>query len=192
MTAALPFRPATAVSLVGHGLLAWLILAAPTVQTQAPKILQVSLLSPMTESRPQVAQPAPQVKPRPTPLARTSAEKTLPQEEVPLSPAPAAQQGESAIVPARFDADYLHNPAPPYPALAKRMGEEGTVRLRVKVTPEGTAEAVELKASSGSPRLDQAAVDTVRRWRFVPARQGEKTISAWVVVPIRFHLNQES
>jgi len=45
-----------------------------------------------------------------------------------------------------------------------------------------------LKTSSGSPRLDQAALDTVKRWRFVPARQGDQSVAAWVVVPISFSL----
>jgi periplasmic protein TonB len=60
---------------------------------------------------------------------------------------------------ARFDADYLRNPAPAYPALARRLGEEGKLVLRVFVTPEGHPGQIELKTSSGSPRLDQAAQD---------------------------------
>lgn len=60
--------------------------------------------------------------------------------------------------------------------------------LRVFVEPGGTAGQVEIKASSGSPRLDQAAIDAVRRWQFVPARRGEEAVGAWVLVPILFNL----
>ena len=61
------------------------------------------------------------------------------------------------------------------------MGEQGRVLLRVVVTAAGLAEQVELKASSGTERLDRAAIDAVKRWRFVPARQGDQPVAAWVV-----------
>ena len=70
------------------------------------------------------------------------------------------------------------------------MGEEGRVILRVLVTPQGAAETLEVKTSSGSPRLDAAAVNTVRNWRFVPARRGEATVQSWVLVPIVFKLEK--
>jgi protein TonB len=92
------------------------------------------------------------------------------------------------VIPPRFDAAYLDNPAPAYPALARRMREQGKVTLRVLVSAAGTTERVEIRASSGSGRLDRAAEETVRRWRFVPAKQGTQAVSAWVLVPISFVL----
>ncbi|MBX3679054.1 MAG: energy transducer TonB [Rhodocyclaceae bacterium] len=89
---------------------------------------------------------------------------------------------------ARFDAAYLNNPAPAYPALARRLGEEGTVRLRVWVTRDGRAGKVELARSTGSPRLDRTALETVSRWRFEPARENGIAIEQWVIVPIKFKL----
>ena len=106
-------------------------------------------------------------------------------------PAPSSEAHPSAPAPvtaARFDADYLRNPAPAYPALARRLGEEGKLVLRVFVTPEGRPGQIELKTSSGSPRLDQAAQDAVARWKFVPARRGDEVIGAWVLIPIIFNL----
>ena len=91
---------------------------------------------------------------------------------------------------ARFDADYLRNPAPPYPAISKRMREEGKVILRVSVTPAGTAESVEIKSSSGSARLDESALRTVRQWKFIPARRGDTAVQSWVLVPVIFKLEQ--
>ena len=88
----------------------------------------------------------------------------------------------------RFDADYLSNPAPAYPPLSRRMGEEGKTVLRVHVEPGGRPSQIEIKTSSGSPRLDQAAQDAVWRWKFVPARRGDEAIAAWVLVPILFTL----
>jgi len=91
---------------------------------------------------------------------------------------------------ARFDADYLRNPAPPYPPISRRMREEGKVTLRVLVTPQGAAESVEVKNSSGSARLDEAALRTVRQWKFIPARRGETPVQSWVLVPVIFKLEQ--
>lgn len=91
---------------------------------------------------------------------------------------------------ARFDADYLRNPRPPYPAISRRMREEGKVTLRVLVTPDGSADSVEIKSSSGSARLDEAALRTVRQWRFIPARRGDVAVQSWVLVPVIFKLEQ--
>jgi periplasmic protein TonB len=88
----------------------------------------------------------------------------------------------------RFDADYLNNPAPRYPALSRRLREEGVVMLRVYVLPNGLPDTVELKRSSGSARLDESALMAVRQWRFLPARSGDIAVAAWVVVPIAFSL----
>jgi protein TonB len=91
-------------------------------------------------------------------------------------------------VPPNFNAAYLNNPPPAYPVTARRMGQQGKVILRVLVNPAGTADKVELRTSSGFDRLDDAALDAVRRWRFVPARQGDQPVTAWVLVPIVFTL----
>ena len=89
----------------------------------------------------------------------------------------------------RFGAAYLNNPAPVYPPIAKRLGEQGRVLLRVLVSPEGMAKEVRLHTSSGSDSLDKAAIRAVRRWRFVPAKQGNNAVTAWVQVPIVFTLD---
>ncbi|HVK95109.1 MAG TPA: energy transducer TonB [Noviherbaspirillum sp.] len=101
--------------------------------------------------------------------------------------AQAAAPEESAVVTApQFDVSYLNNPKPTYPALSRRMGEQGKVVLRVSVSVEGLPTDVRLEASSGFPRLDDAAIRAVRNWRFTPARQGNKPVSASVLVPVRF------
>ena len=101
----------------------------------------------------------------------------------PARPAPAA-----AIVPPVFDAAYLRNPAPAYPLMSRKRGEHGRVLLRVRVNPEGSAEEVLVRDSSGFARLDEAAAAAVRAWRFVPAREGDRTVAAWVLVPIEFSM----
>lgn len=85
--------------------------------------------------------------------------------------------------------DYSVNPKPPYPMLARRRGEHGTVLLRVRVRADGSVAETEVKQSSGSTLLDDAALRTVRTtWRFTPARLDGVPIESWVEVPIRFVL----
>jgi protein TonB len=104
----------------------------------------------------------------------------------PQPPAPPAPP--APVHPPSFNAAYLQNPPPLYPAQSRRLGETGRVILRVLVTERGMPERVELRTSSGSRRLDGAALETVQRWKFVPARQGDTPVSAWVLVPILFTL----
>lgn len=109
-------------------------------------------------------------------------------------PAPAPRASNSSANPgpqvtaARFDAAYLNNPAPKYPAVSRRLREEGQVMLRVLVGIDGQALRVDLHASSGSERLDKAAQEAVTRWRFVAAQRGSTAVEAWVQVPIVFKL----
>ena len=111
---------------------------------------------------------------------------------VPPAAAPAAEPAAApppALVGARFDADYLHNPKPVYPAASRRLGEEGRVLLRVRVSAQGLPLSVDVRQSSGSPRLDEAARAAVERWRFVPAKQGTEAVESTVVVPLQFTLD---
>jgi periplasmic protein TonB len=77
---------------------------------------------------------------------------------------------------------------PTYPAGAIRAGEEGTVRLRVFVDERGRPGEVQVAQSSGFARLDAAALDAVRRWRFQAATEGGRAISVWTQVAITFKL----
>jgi len=85
--------------------------------------------------------------------------------------------------------DYHVNPKPPYPLIARRLGVQGVVILRVHVREDGRVAAVELAHSSGFTLLDESATRTVREsWRFLPARIDGTPVSSWVEVPIRFVL----
>jgi protein TonB len=105
-----------------------------------------------------------------------------------VTDAPAAAQASASFVEARADAAYLHNPKPPYPPMSRRLREEGTVRLRVHVLPDGHADRIEIQRGSGFPRLDESARVTVLRWRFIPGRRGDEAIASWVIIPIHFNL----
>ena len=61
--------------------------------------------------------------------------------------------------------------------------------LRVRVASDGQTLTVDIEKSSNFPRLDDAARQAVSRWRFVPARRGDETVEATVIVPLVFHLD---
>ncbi len=86
---------------------------------------------------------------------------------------------------------YGQNPAPRYPATARRLDQQGTVVLRVLVDADGAVARVEVIHSSGFDSLDDSAIETVRtRWRFLPARREGVSVASWAEVPIRFALTE--
>lgn len=142
--------------------------------------------------------PKPQPKPQPTkvPVAQSSPvteAKTESVTEVSKAAAVATPMSlpmeQKPLV--RAEADYLNNPKPSYPRLSKRMGEQGEVRLRVLVGVDGRVASVQLSRSSGFERLDEAAMESVKQWRFKPATQGGETLETWVEVPVKFVLENE-
>jgi protein TonB len=80
---------------------------------------------------------------------------------------------------------------PTYPSASRRANEEGTVRLKVLVDEKGRPKDVAVATSSGFARLDQAAMEAVRKWRFVAATNGTNPISAWTQVAITFRLTTQ-
>lgn len=148
------------------------------VNTPPPKVVElppvaVAQAAESTRSVPVVEEP-------PKPVAVS--------ESVVAAPALAPVAEPLPIEPPKFNADYLDNPSPVYPVVSRRMGEVGRVLLRVQVSEKGLPSRVLVKKTSGYERLDEAALDTVRNWKFVPAQQGGKPVEAWVVVPITFDL----
>jgi protein TonB len=89
---------------------------------------------------------------------------------------------------ADYKAAYLNNPRPPYPFAAVRQGAEGRVLLSAEVLSDGRAGRVSLEKSSGHALLDAAALNTVRSWRFTPARKGGVASTQTVSIPIDFTL----
>lgn len=150
------------------------------------------------EPPPEPKPPEPKVEPQPEPVPQPVAEELPVENEVveqveALAQAEVAEEGEvaeveEALVEPDFQANYLRNPAPAYPRISRRLGEQGEVLLRVLVDTQGKPRTVELKNSSGFERLDKAAIDVVQRWSFVPAKRGARTVEAWVIVPIVFNL----
>lgn len=154
-------------------------------KTPPKPVKKPNLLSTAGNAPTAIAAPEPTPEPphaEPTSAAPTSAPAPAP------SSASASETASAPMTLPNLNADYLNNPAPAYPSASRQLGEQGKVLLRVLVNADGQVEQVTLRRSSGYDRLDQAAQETVQKWRFVPARRGEQVVSAWVVVPVSFSL----
>ena len=205
-------RRATAVSVVValHASLAGVFLLAQLRPPPPPpdKTLSVSFITEASASSAPTPQPPPPPPPKaqmmatssPTPSPMTAPPmerqpaRTPSAQPAPTSPQPPVAAASNApVAPAttapNFTAAYLNNPGPAYPIASRRRREEGVVRLRVQVSPEGVPIQVLLDRSGGSAELDAAALDVVKkRWKFAPAKQGDRAVSAWVIVPLEFSL----
>lgn len=156
---------------------------------------------------PAAAQPkkAPTPPPAPLPVARADAEPSpravtgATEAQPPAPPIGAPVQAAAAPAPPAppapprmqlpsSDADYLQNPKPAYPAMSKRLGEQGRVILRVLIGVDGAAQRAEIKQSSGFDRLDQAGLQTVLKWRYVPGKRNGVPEAMWFDIPINFVL----
>lgn len=134
--------------------------------------------------------PLPQKKEQAKPVEKKQeqTQEVKPEKLSELSPAAGSNNVSAVTTKPQFDAAYLRNPAPEYPAQAKRRHMEGSVMLDVLVSPDGQARSVTVAQSSGFSLLDDSARAAVSRWKFLPARKGTETVEARVMVPIEFKL----
>lgn len=175
---------------------------APPAPPAPPKV------TPPPPAPPPPPKPAPKTAPRPAPMPVAIAEPrpapnaptgiTTPQPPAPPVEAPAAPPAPAPAPPAppappkidlpSSDAAYLNNPTPTYPAISKRLGEQGKVVLRVLIGTDGLPQKVEISKSSGFDRLDRQAQEAVMRWRFVPGKRNGVPETMWNLVPVNFVL----
>ncbi|MFA6178958.1 MAG: TonB family protein [Candidatus Methylopumilus sp.] len=154
----------------------------PVVKKQKQKPREVTPTPQLIEAAPaQVVETSVPTPPTPSPVV-AKAPEVKPEPEKP-------QVKEDVIEEPKFGVAYLNNPAPNYPALSRRLGEQGRVLMRVLVSVNGDAETVTVESSSGSSRLDQAAMEAVKKWQFIPAKKNKQPISAYVLVPVKFSLD---
>ncbi len=140
---------------------------------------------PPPESKPA---PPPQSTPKPAPSKPVKPPSTTASAAASnKSPGPATQTGASGTT---SKPSALYNPPPSYPSESKHANEEGSVLLSVQVNAAGRADTVTISKSSGFHRLDRAASEAVRRWKFKPATRDGEPIATIVDVPIVFRLKQ--
>ena len=153
---------------------------------------------PVVRKAPPAAAPAPRpvaqpdLAPSPRAISATTEPSSAPSpvqaSAPPAPPAPAAPPDPPKVQLPSSDADYLQNPKPAYPPISKRLGEQGKVVVRVLIAADGSAQQGEIRQSSGYDRLDQAALQTVLKWRYVPGKRAGVAEAMWFNVPIHFVL----
>ncbi len=145
--------------------------------------------------------PLPTPQPAPAPVSPPTVAATAPVNApvsvtAPVAPVPSVVAVPAPSPPAKVDmpttvADYQAKSPPLYPAMSKRMGEQGRVVLRVLIGADGVPQQAEVQQSSGHGRLDRAAAEAVMRWRYVPGKRGGVPETMWFQVPIEFKLENE-
>lgn len=82
---------------------------------------------------------------------------------------------------------YRHKEMPAYPALARRLGKEGKVLLRLTIDENGDIVNVEVVEDSGYGFAD-AAVAAVKRSTFIPPTWNGRPIRTRALLPVQFTL----
>lgn len=204
---ALTFRPALAQESAGwrryagiglavalNGVLVWALASGLAIKLTkyVPPVLHMKVIdTPQTQQKPVPPPPTPQV------------ERVLPTEQTPepviqIAPDPSAQtiQVQPQQQPAQaVDASALGltntHTTPPYPPMARRLGQQGTVILSITVAADGSVSAAQIATSSGIPELDQAALEWVKgHWRYKPAMQGGVAVPSTTQAAVKFDLKQ--
>lgn len=150
---------------------------APTPPSP-PQLQAIANPDPSPSAPAGVTTPPTPLPPIAAPLAETATAVAAP----PAPPAPARVELPSS------DAEYLQNPKPAYPPMSRRLGEQGTVLIQVLIGIDGNAQKAEIKKTSGFARLDQAALITVLKWRYVPGKRAGVPQAMSFTVPIAFAL----
>ncbi len=192
-----------ALVVLAHALLLLSYTSTSSQSRSAPREMSVSMALPSppqtapVKPKPpekQIEKPKPVVEPQPV---QQAVEPDMPVETAapspPMESSPAQPENVAPALPDRepdYQAAYLNNPLPAYPMVARRMGWQGRVVLNVEVLENGLPGQVKLHQSSGRDVLDNAAMQAVRGWRFVPARQNGQAVAKSFLVPIPFILKE--
>jgi len=75
---------------------------------------------------------------------------------------------------------------PKYPRVSRKRGERGRVLVRVFINRDGFSEKVEIEQSSGFDRLDQAAMDSAKKCKFIPAKRNGEPVKTLATIPYTF------
>jgi len=185
----------------------WMLEPVETMTLAEPMMMEVSMLN-APSPKPVIAPPKPPepkkippkkvekkkepVLPKPLPMAENAipTPSAQPQPVVDSRPTENKAPVPETYTEANFKANYGINPKPVYPQLAMSRGWEGKVLLRVSVSAEGAPLSVSLHQTSGHDSLDDAAIEAVEKWKFIPAKKGDKAVPSYVIVPINWVLTQ--
>ena len=160
--------------------------AQPLVKNKVPTVPPPPLLMATADPTPSTNAPVGVLTPQPpAPHITVAVANTTEPAPDPVPPPPAPPRVELPST----DADYLQNPRPVYPAMSKRLGEQGQVIYSVLIGVDGNAISARLVKSSGFDRLDAAAYAAVMRWRYVPGKRSGVVTQMSYNAPINWVLD---
>ena len=165
----------------------------PIVASQPPPPAPPAQIRKAVTTAPAVAAPLPVAINDPTPAPNAPTGTITPQPALapvaaPVAATPISPPATLAVQMPSSDADYLQNPSPAYPSISRRLNEQGRTTVRVLIGADGQPQRAEIGKSSGFSRLDDAALATVMRWRYVPGKRGGVAETMWFNVPINWVL----
>ena len=142
--------------------------------------------------------PAPKPKPKPKPQPKQEAPKQEPKPDTPPAQPTGAPEGSQATQSPQqgpppdqpelvSSVEYLGaKPSANYPMASRRMREEGRVVVLVEINNQGLVVSARVDSSSGSPRLDEAALAAIRKARFKPYTRNGVAYAAKAKIPFDF------
>ena len=185
-----------------HVLVLWVVasgLARRIVETVAPPI-QTDIIEEVKErdtpppppppefERPPVEVPPPEVSiDIPQDVQQSTAITDVTDRPVPMAPPPPPtprQVKKASIDQKRFPPSEEY-----YPAASKRLGEEGSPTVKACIGPNGKlSEDPTVSASSGSARLDEAAIKYAKAGRYIAGSVDGQPTTDCVVFRVKFEL----
>lgn len=205
-----PNLPAILSIVLAHGLLLALFLQVrnDVQRRQDAKLTVVNLTppsppppaadTPPPPAQPEVAAPAPmvrtpvavtpQVQTTPVPVAVAATPAAAPPSPAPVASPPAPPAPPAIVQASDLGAQMVSGRPPRYPIESRRKREQGTVSLALVLDLDGSVESIGIAQSSGFPRLDDAARDAVRGWRWKPTLRGGQPVRVRGTVDIPFVL----
>lgn len=153
------------------------------VKQEAPK--QVNIVKAVPQPKP-APMPTPSLPPSDNAPVVPAAPPTPP--TPPAEPAPAPAPVPAGPVPVGINVQCDYQPKPEYPSMSQKMGEEGRTVVTVSIDTEGQISNVTVKSSSGSSRLDKAAVAAARAIKCRPLKQNGRAMTAVADKPYDFKI----
>jgi len=94
------------------------------------------------------------------------------------------------FVPVEIYPEMIYEYTPPYPRLAEQAGITGRVWVKALVDEEGNVIKSMLGKTSGTPALDEAAVEAAYKNKFKPGIQNGRPVKVWVTYKVDFQLDR--
>lgn len=151
-------------------------LSAPVPRAVIPPLPMIAV----APSEPTITPPQP-TRAEAAPAVATAA-PTAPSAPSPTPPAPSTPRTVSSV-------EYIKAPQLIYPNLSRRLGESGTVVLRILINEKGLPEQILIQKSTGYTNLDEAGRQAAQRALFKPMIENGKPVPVYVLVPLTFQLS---